>query len=241
MSSRKKPPGTLRAVAYVRVSTDEQRIGPAAQIHAIEQWCSRHGVELVAEPFVDNGVSGGLDLEKRPALIGAVNAIKEHGANILVAHKRDRVARSVRVINNLMMLLRKMGCKICTTEQPPSDAEELDPMLEALEGMQDVFAQLERAMIRQRTTAALAVKKRRGERVGTIPYGFKLSADGRKLLPDPREKKLVQLVLKLRQDGKSLRAIAKELEARGYKPKSGKHWYASTVKAILDARERETR
>ena len=45
-------------VAYVRVSTDEQKIGPEAQRAAIEAWARAAGVQVVAW-HEDLGVSGG--------------------------------------------------------------------------------------------------------------------------------------------------------------------------------------
>ena len=43
--------------------------------------------------------------------------------------------------------------------------------------MVDAFAEYERAIIRARTRAALAVKRGRGERTGEVPYGFRLAED----------------------------------------------------------------
>ena len=39
---------TRTAVAYLRVSTDEQHLGPEAQRAAITAWASREGVSVVA-------------------------------------------------------------------------------------------------------------------------------------------------------------------------------------------------
>ncbi|MCC6271482.1 MAG: recombinase family protein, partial [Microbacteriaceae bacterium] len=48
------------------------------------------------------------------------------------------------------------------------------PDHELTKNIVDVFAQHERAIIRARTPAALAVKRARGERVGRVPCGFQL-------------------------------------------------------------------
>ncbi|MCH9637805.1 MAG: recombinase family protein [Gammaproteobacteria bacterium] len=233
MSRRRKLDPT-RAVAYVRVSTTEQEIGPEAQIHGIKRWCEQYGIELVCEPFVDHGMSGGLEFEKRPGLVDAYEALRTYNAGILVAHKRDRLARDVRVMSQFSMMLNKIGATVCTADKPPDAGKDLDPMTEALEGMQDVFAQLERSMIRARTKQALAVKRRRGERIGTIPYGFKLAADGKRLIRDAREQKVVAVVRRLRKKGESLRAIATELARLGLKPRTGKAWYPTTIKKIAE-------
>ena len=50
MTRRKKTPKTdpAKAVAYLRVSTEDQHLGPEAQEHAIREWASRQGITLVA-------------------------------------------------------------------------------------------------------------------------------------------------------------------------------------------------
>ena len=45
---RKRDPDPKKAIGYIRVSTDEQMLGPGAQRDAIEAWCARHDAELVA-------------------------------------------------------------------------------------------------------------------------------------------------------------------------------------------------
>src|SRR5260370_31933372 len=83
-----------RAIGYIRVSTDEQALGPQAQREALRRWCATNGAELIAT-FEDLGVSGGLELDKRPGLLGALDALKAHNANVLLVAKRDRLHRGV--------------------------------------------------------------------------------------------------------------------------------------------------
>lgn len=54
------------AIGYLRVSTDEQRLGPEAQRASIEAWAAREGLSVVAW-HVDGGVSGATNIEERPA------------------------------------------------------------------------------------------------------------------------------------------------------------------------------
>lgn len=222
-----------KAVAYIRVSTTEQAIGPEAQRHAIEKWCAKHKIELVGEPHVDHGVSGGLDFEERPALVAAIDALQQAKAGILLAHKRDRLARNTEIMGNLGLLLRRRGQRICTTENTPGNQSEIDPMARAMEGVQDVFAEFERSLIRARTKAAMAVKKGRGERVGSIPYGFVLARDGKTLKRSASEQQAIKLMHRLRSRGATLQTIAGELDRRGIKPKRAKHWDHTSVRKIL--------
>ena len=84
-----------------------------------------------------------------------------------------------------------------------------------------------------RTRAALRVKKLRGERVGGVPLGFRLSADVSRIEPDSGEQEVLALVRQLRGDGLSLRQIDVELRARGHQPRGGGHWHVQTLANIL--------
>src|ERR1035438_8310294 len=92
MSKRVKSGSPLIAVAYLRVSKDEQKLGPEAQRAAVEAWAAREGVQ-VAGWHLDQGVCSVDPLDERPALVAALAALREHGAGLLVVAKRDRIAR----------------------------------------------------------------------------------------------------------------------------------------------------
>ena len=55
-----------RAIGYSRVSTDDQALSVDAQRARLERWCAERHMELVAV-YEDIGISGGADLDKRPA------------------------------------------------------------------------------------------------------------------------------------------------------------------------------
>jgi DNA invertase Pin-like site-specific DNA recombinase len=93
--------------------------------------------------------------------------------------------------------------------------------------MASVFAELERAMIRERTRTAMGVKRSRGERIsGHAPFGWDFGRGGR-LVQNAREQKIIGQV---RQ---SCRDIARRLESEGILPKRGRRWIHTTVKGIL--------
>ena len=93
-------------------------------------------------------------------------------------------------------------------------------------------SEYERALIRSRTKAALKAKRARGERAGSVPFGFDADAGGR-LQPVTEEQSALSLMLQLRGDGLSYRGIAAELEKRGVAPKRGSRWHPSSVRSIL--------
>ena len=225
-----KPSNDARkAVAYIRVSTEDQHLGPDAQRAAIAVWAARNGVAIVAT-FEDRGVSGGAPIDRRPGLMAALDAVAEHGAGLLAVAKRDRLARDTMIAAMAERLAERAGARIVSAD---GVGEGSDPAAALLRGMVDLFAAYERAMIRSRTVAALAQKKARGERTGAVPVGNRVAADGRTLEADPVEAEIVAAVVKAHAAGLSIRAIAAELAAAGHRTRRGGEIQSTQVARIL--------
>jgi len=231
--TRKRIPASsspARVVGYVRVSTDDQALGPAAQREALERWCSQHGAELVAV-LEDLGVSGAAPLDRRPGLLEALEALEPNGATVLLVAKRDRLARDPIVAAMIEASVAREGARVASAAEAGTEGD--DPSAILMRRMVDAFAEYERHMIRARTRAALAVKRTRGERTGEVPYGWRTAPDGVHLEEHPEEARAVALVRELRAAGVSIRAIASRLEAAGA-PARGNRWHATTVARLLE-------
>lgn len=209
-----------RAVAYLRVSTDRQDLGPEAQRAAIEAWASREGVAIVAWHF-DQGISGGAPVDKRPALLDALASLETEAAGVLVVGKRDRLARDTMAAIALEGLAKRAGARIVSAAGEGTDADENDPAAFMLRRMLDVFAEYERLVIKARTRAALRVKRSKGEALGETPYGHRRDERGM-LVQDEGEQVIIACVRELRAAGLSVRAIAAELTSRGLCARTGK-------------------
>lgn len=214
----------MKAVGYIRVSTEEQSEGQRAQADTI------HSRFPLAQLFVDAGVSGASKLDKRPALLEAIGALES--GDVLVVAKRDRLGRDPFVVAMIESAVARKGGKIvsCAGEGTEGD----DPASILMRRMIDAFAEYERLIIKSRTKSALAAKKRRKERVGQIPFGFRLAKDGFHLEEDPDEKKIIRKIYSLRRSGLSIRRISEVLNG-DRTPARGKKWYPTTVARILKA------
>ena len=229
-SSRSPSTGPLRVVGYVRVSTDDQALGPAAQREALTRWCASHGAELVSVSE-DLGVRGAAPLDRRPGLLEAIDALEPSGATVLLVAKRDRLARDFIVAAMIEASVAREGARVASAGEAGTEGD--DPSAILMRRMVDAFAEYERGIIKGRTRAALAVKRTRGERVGTVPYGSRVAADGVHLEEHPEEARAVELVGELHAAGVSTRAIAARLDAEGA-PCRGVRWHRSLVRRLLD-------
>jgi DNA invertase Pin-like site-specific DNA recombinase len=218
----------LLAIGYIRVSTQEQQLGPKGQARELERWAKREGLQLVAL-FVDQGVSGARPVSERPALLAALAALTDTGSGVLVATKRDRLARDRDIPRTIESEALKAGAVVRTADGR-SDATGSDGILS--KGLDDLLGEYERARISERTTAALAVKKARNERVGTVPYGFRVGADGRTLEAEPAEQATLARMRELRSEGLALRAVVDQLNAE-CRPTRGGRWHLTSVAKML--------
>jgi DNA invertase Pin-like site-specific DNA recombinase len=217
MSNRRPSGNPSVAVAYLRVSKEDQKLGPEAQRAAIEAWAAREGVSVAAW-HVDAGVSGGCDLADRPALAAALADIRIARAGVLVVAKRDRLARDVAIAATVEKAVAAAGAKMASADGAGNGDSPADAFMRTL---LDGAAAYERALIRARTKAALAAKRARGERAGEVPYGYRADAAGR-LSPAEDEQAVLGTVRALRADRLPLRAIVAELAARGAVSRAGR-------------------
>jgi DNA invertase Pin-like site-specific DNA recombinase len=96
-------------------------------------------------------------------------------------------------------------------------------------------SQWEREAIGERTRDALSHKRKRGERVGNIPFGSKLADDGQHLEPDPDEQTTLNEIRSLRKRGTTMRDIATTLDQRAYQTRRGTPWRLESVARVLNA------
>lgn len=216
------------AVAYVRVSTDTDRqaLGAQAQRDAIERWAIDSGI-TIARWFVEE-VSGGAALDKRPLLLEAIATVATLGAASLVVQRLDRFSRDPLTAALAESELRKNGASLaCADGHGGGD----DPTSELIRGILLSVARFEKALIRSRIKAALAVKRSRGERIGAAPYGTK--AEGKSLAVHSDETAIVERLRALRAAGLSLRAVIDRATAEGLRNRAGKPFTLAAVHKLV--------
>lgn len=223
------------AVGYVRVSTERQAsegVSLEAQRERIEGWATANGLSLSA-CYVDVGLSGGR-ADNRPGLQAALaDACKRRAP--LVVYSLSRVARSTRDALTIAERLEKSDADLVSLSEAIDTTSAAGKMVFR---MLAVLAEFERDLVSERTTSALAYKRRQGVRIsGKIPYGYRLEAG--QLVAVEDEQTAIRLMVKLRGDGLSLRAIAEEMERREIRRQNGStSWPSNVVLMILRRAEK---
>jgi DNA invertase Pin-like site-specific DNA recombinase len=219
------------AIAYIRVSTELQAtegVSLDAQRSKIAAWCTLNDCDLDGV-YVDAGISG-KRADNRPELQKALDHVCRTGG-VLVVYSLSRLARSTR--DTLVISDRLDRAKADLV----SLSEKIDTTTAAgrmVFRMLAVLSEFERDQIAERVTMAMAHKRTKSERIsGRIPYGYRLDDDGTTLVAVVDEQKVLTVITTLRSEGRSLRAIADELNERGIATKTGSDWKHSTVQSIL--------
>lgn len=218
----------MRIVLYARVSTDEQAtegVSLAAQRERLEAYAKLYGHEVVAY-IEDAGVSA-KDL-KRPGLKRALKLLRDRTADGLLVTKIDRLTRR---LGDLSQLVEKYFSAWSSLLSVAESIDTSSAAGRAMLHMIGVFAAWERETIVERTREALRHKRDRGARLGAVPLGYQRAGDS--FVEDPVEQAVIARAKALHGEGKSLREIARQLDAEGCKTKRGGVWRACTVANLL--------
>ena len=235
MATTKRANESKGAVGYVRVSTVEQvedGVSLAAQTAQIQAYATLRGLELV-EVIVDAGVSGGDALDTRDGGARLLGLVKSKRVGAVLACKLDRLFRDAADCLSTTAAWDKAGVALHLLDLGGQSIDTGSAMGRMFLTMAAGFAEMERNMVKERTRAALAHKKSKGERVGNIAYGYQLSADGVALEANAAEQAVISIVLELRAAGMSQRGIAEELNARGLATRTGGRFMQAQIVNIL--------
>lgn len=211
---------TMRALAYLRVSTEEQAssgLGLGAQAAAIDNSVTLRGWEPLAGTFADEGVSGKIAPAKRPALSEALALLDAGEADVLVVAKLDRLTRSVAELSTLLDRAERARWSLVILD---ADVDTTTAGGRLVANVLGSVAEWERMVISERTKAALAAKKAEGVKLGR-----------------PNEQSVDNLlrVRELRAGGTSIRGIVEAMNDEGRRSAKGGRWHVATVQRALRA------
>ena len=226
----------MTVLGYIRHSKAEQgrRMSPALQRRAIEKWATDHGVKVTA--WYTDSAPGSTPIAKRP---GLQNALAQLGPeSVLVVYRLDRIARDLELQLRLFRIVTSAGARIVSTMDegtingPGAD----DPDAVFLQQLQGALAQRERGVLARRIRDGLAAKKSQGRRSNcNAPYGWRWRPDDT-IAENVAEQRTIAMVLELRDQGLSYRAICTELAKRRRVNRAGGPFHAPAIQRILQRR-----
>lgn len=220
-----------KLIAYLRVSTKQQGasgLGIEGQRTAVENYAKQTGAEVA---FWYTEVESGKRTD-RPELGKALSHARRIKA-VLVVAKLDRLSRNVRFLANLL----ESNVEFVACDNPAANKLTLHVLA--------AVAEAEATAISARTKAALQAYKDRGGKLGAdLPQcrnltpeartkGAQAAGEAASRAANEAYSDLLPLVHRLRNEGKTLQAIAATLNDEGHTTRRGKSWNHVQVLRLL--------
>jgi site-specific DNA recombinase len=225
-----------RAVAYVRVSTNDQAINGFsidAQTAKIRAYAELYDLELV-DVVVDAGISA--KSLNRPGLAQCLDKLVTGQADAVVIFKLDRLTRSLKDWQYLIdkFFTEKAGkALLSVTDQIDTRSASGRLCLNMLMSI----AEWERDTVSERTKVTMQHKKSMGEVVGAPGYGYRV--EGKYLVVDEAETKTAKFIDTLLESGMTLQQTADRLNKKGTLTKRGSIWTPTAIKRVKDRHSKE--
>ena len=181
---------TKKVGIYTRVSTLDQTIDN--QLIELRDHCYKMGWEITKE-YADEGLSGTLSRDKRPALNSLIKDAYRKRLDSVVCWDISRIGRSMKELILFLSDMKDRGIGICSVRQGFDTSTSMGEIMFQFVG---ILSSWEREMIRERTLAGLERARREGKTLGR-----------RKVTNDTMTAKIVEL----RTAKKAIRQIASEV------------------------------
>ena len=190
----------MTVTCYVRISTPEQN--PELQLRELQDYATRQGWEL-ADAYQDVGSGSNAC---RPGLDRLMEDAREGRFKVVLVWKLDRFGRSLVDCLKNIELLEGCGIRFIAVTQG-LDTDHKNPASRFLLQVLGAAAEFERSLILERVQAGQA-RYRQDYQAGRV--GRTVHSRSGKDLPAHRPRKIFdrEKVVRLRQDGLSLRQIA---------------------------------
>jgi DNA invertase Pin-like site-specific DNA recombinase len=219
-----------KAVSYLRVSGKGQVRGDGLprQRDVVQRFARSKGVQIVEE-FTDEGVSGTKELEGRTGLAALLDFLESDGIRLVLVERADRLARDLVVGEVILGRLRSLGVEVVSADSGTElTVGDDDPTRKLIRQVLGAVAEYDKAVIVLKLRAARErVRRARGRCEGRKPFGSR-----------PGEDDVLQLIRQLYRKPRggarrSCAQIARELNERGIRTRTGYQWSRGVVWALL--------
>ena len=217
------------AAVYIRVSTEDQAregFSLGEQKEKLLQFCAFKCYE-VFKVYEDAGISA-KDMEHRPAFQEMLQDMRVGKINYIVAYKLDRVTRSVRDLEELILELEKYNCYlVCDRDDVNTSTANGRFFVRML----TVLSQLEIEIVSERTKFGLNGAIKSSHLPGPAPLGYKKDGN-KKTIVDETTKPVIERIFKMYLEGKSFQRISNIFNEE--KLLNPKKWKDTTIQKIID-------
>ena len=213
-------------------TTNQQEDSIDVQVNNCRAWCDANGIPVL-DVFADAAVSG--MARTRTQLSRMMDALRDGGADHVVVYDQSRAFRRMTSYFAFREDLDAMGVRLVSITQPQIGGDLRDPAVFLSESVTAAFSQVWALQTRQKVVSKMRYKAERGEFTGgPPPLGYRVQ-DGRLVIRED-EAQIVRLVFARCAAGASYGQILHELQAAGYKTRSGRLFAKNSLHDILQNR-----
>jgi DNA invertase Pin-like site-specific DNA recombinase len=209
-----------RCAVYTRKSTEDGLEQEFNSLDAQYEACGAYalsqkheGWHLLPDRYDDGGFSGG-NME-RPGLKRLLDDVASGKVDIILVYKIDRLTRSLSDFARIVDVLDTAKASFVSITQAFNTTTSMGRLTL---NMLLSFAQFEREVTGERIRDKIAASKRKGLWMGgPLPLGYEV--ENRRLVINPEEAKLVNLIMERYLVEPSVQGLADYLNAKGYRTK----------------------
>jgi putative DNA-invertase from lambdoid prophage Rac len=203
----------MAVYSYARTSEVEMNdLGPQLEELLEKESLRLHTYALrvgmrVNQNVVEQGLGWSVPLNERPEWKNLVNKLE--AGDIIIACTVERMFSSCEDLTNTLKVLRKRKVRlfVVDVEGELTSAQFCPPF----EKLVRVFHNLESRRSTERIKTVKQKQRSKGRFLGgSRPFGYLIHTNGR-LIENPMEQKVLKQILKMNEQGKSLRAISAEV------------------------------
>ena len=215
-----------RCVIYARYSSDRQREESIeGQIRVCEDFAQRNDLEVI-QTYVDRALTARTD--RRPAFQQMISDCKKRQFEYILVYKLNRFSRNRYDSAVYKHKIAQYGVKVLSAMERITD----DPSGILLESLIEGIAEYYSAELAENVHRGMTENALEGKANGRAPLGYKKGPDG-KLVIDERSAKAVRFIFQSVLEGRTLKKIAGELNAMGYKNSFGRPFVSSNFGNLL--------
>ncbi len=213
----------VQAVAFIQpsVSHFNQSFSGNPQAVSVSTFASKNGFELVSQ-----GVCGGegLPLKDSSTLTSlVVRLIAEEGPKCILVDSTESLREEEAVLPLILFECTRNGIRVIACDSGKDLTDPSDWRIKTTSSVVKAFAQVEKKRVSRKLQEARAGIRATGKRCdGRKPFGS-----------HPGEREMLDLILQMRKDRKTLADIAAGLESAGFRPRHGGRWDLSFISRVL--------
>lgn len=215
-------------IGYIRNSRITQENSVEVQTKLINEFCENNKIKL-DQIIVDEGISGSGDKTKhRDGYNSIIEMIHNQEIDTLVVISISRWGRNLGEIYKSVQLMETKGVNFLSIKE---NIDTSTPYGRFTINLLSSLYEMELELIKDRVKDTLKMKKETGKVYSKVPYGYDRIGD--ELVENKKEKRLLNKIVRLKDNGLSYKEICDYLKRNRYKTKKGTNFSKGVVFSMI--------